>query len=204
MIAPNASRRRLLWIVSLLAVAQTAILTWLIFAFRVELNDKIAAHCQCRLVFLGDSLTADGGVWGWRLGRWWPDNRNFGRPGADLYVVRSVVDEVVPALRPECVVLMTGVNDFGRGHDAARVIRDYDGVIDRVRATKEVKSIVIISTLYLRDGRFSTELDKLNEALSQRCERDGMTFLDLRPTLCSDGRLREEFSRDVVHFRAFE
>ena len=132
MIAPNASRSRLLWIVSLLALAQTVILAWLIFAFRVELHDKIAAHCQCRLVFLGDSLTADGGVWGWRLGRWWPDNRNFGRPGADLYVVRSVVDEVVPALRPECVVLMAGVNDFGRGHDAARVIRDYDEVIERV------------------------------------------------------------------------
>lgn len=182
-----------------LLLAQAAIIVWLAWTFRVELYEKVAARVQCRILFIGDSLTSEGGVWAWKLGRWWPDTRNVGRAGADLYFVKSVADENLPVLRPECVVVMAGINDFGRGHDVVNIIRDYEATIAVIRQTKSVKSMVIVSTLYLRDGKQTPEIDQLNEALRALCDREKLTFVDLRPVLCKDGRLLPEFSRDIVH-----
>lgn len=182
-----------------LLVAQASVIAWLAWTFRAEIYEKLAARVQCRVLFLGDSLTAEGGVWSWKLGRWWPDTRNFGRSGADLYFVKSIADENVPVVKPECVVIMAGINDFGRGHDVTTIIRDYEAAIALIRQTKSVRSLIIVSTLYLRDGKHTPEIDRLNEALRALCDREKLTFLDLRPTLCRDGRLLPEFSRDVVH-----
>lgn len=195
----SASATRLRKFAWLVVVAPTMLLALLAWTFRVELYEKTAARVQCRILFVGDSLTSEGGVWAWKLGRWWPDTRNVGHAGADLYFVKSVADENVPVLRPECVVIMAGINDFGRGHDTATIIRDYEATIALIRQTKSVKSLVIVSTLYLRDGKHTAEIDQLNEALRALCEREKLNFLDLRPTLCKDGRLLPEFSRDIVH-----
>lgn len=189
-------RRRFLWT---LALVQTALIGLLVWTFRIELYEKLAARVQCRILFLGDSLTSEGGVWAWKLGRWWPDTRNFGRSGADIYFVKSVADENLPVLKPECVILMAGINDFGRGHDVATIIRDYESLVAGILQTKEVKRIVVISTLYLRDGRHTPDIDRLNDALREMCGQRKLEFIDLRPALCREGRLLPEFSRDVVH-----
>lgn len=197
MISASATRlRKFAWLVVVVPTMLLALLAW---TFRVELYEKIAARVQCRILFLGDSLISEGGVWAWKLGRWRPDTRNVGRAGADLYFVKSVADENVPVLRPECVVVMAGINDFGRGHDIATIIRDYEATIALIRQTKSVKSVVISSTLYLRDGKHTPEIDQLNDALRALCDREKLTFLDLRPILCREGRLLPEFSRDIVH-----
>jgi lysophospholipase L1-like esterase len=176
-------------------------LGWLIVSFRVELYQKVAARTSCKILFLGDSLTAQAGVWGWWLDRWCPDTQNFGRAGADLFQIGLIATEVVPVLRPTCVVIMAGANDPAR-HDLATMKADYLTLIKNVQVSPDTKQIIIVSTLYCRDGSHTETFAALNAFLIEECQRTGLTFLDLRPNLCREGRLRTDYARDVVHLNA--
>lgn len=198
MISFFLSRRPPLAITLVAALLMTAVFftTW---KYHVECYELIASRCRCKILFLGDSITSEGGVWAWRLGRRWPDTRNLGRPGADIDFIKGVAAKNVPIIRPECVVLMAGINHFRPDRDAEQVIKDYAGLVECVRQTKDVKHMIIASTLYVRDGTSTPDITRLNDALRGMCARDGMVFLDLRPLLCRDGRLVPELSRDKVH-----
>ena len=186
----------------ILVITLAIIAATLIRRFHVGIYHSVAAHAHCRVLFIGDSLTAQAGVWGWRLGRWWPDHQNHARSGADLYLIGTIVGEVLPDLQPDCVVLMAGINDLGRGHDVQQVLSEYEQVLARIRATPSVKHVIVLSTLYRRDAQYVAEINAINKALRDRCDREGMRFLDLRPKLCANERLRPEVARDVVHLNS--
>jgi lysophospholipase L1-like esterase len=190
--------RALMILVILLAV----ILATIVRRFHVGIYQSVADHARCRLLFVGDSLTAQAGVWGWKLGRWWPDSQNHAVSGADIYLIRAIAGEMVPALQPECVVVMGGINDLGRDHEPGRVLADYTDLLAVIRATGSVKHVIVLSTLYRRDDKYTPGVRFLNDGLRELCEREGLTFLDLRPDLCTNDRLNAEFAAGMVHLNA--
>lgn len=195
------TRLRRLVIIGTFAL-QTLALAWLVWTFRTDLHQKLAARFSCRYLFLGDSITAQAGIWGARLHKWWPDDQNYGRSGADLFQIDLIAQEVIPVRRPPIVIVMGGTNDTAR-HDLPEMIRDYDHLLATLRASESVQHVVVVSTLPDVQGRFTEKIEGLNQHLVTTCQSaPGLTFLDLRPSLCSNGKLRPEFSRDGVHLNA--
>ncbi|MBL9146077.1 MAG: hypothetical protein JNM99_20515 [Verrucomicrobiaceae bacterium] len=182
-----------------LMILQTLVIAGLVWTFRQELHQKLAARVPCRVLYLGDSIIAQGGIWSWHLGHWWPNDHNHGRPGFDLFQVNATAKEVLPVLRPQTVVVMGGHNDLAR-HDLAIMIRDYDHLLTTLRSSASVERIIVVSTLPDITGQFADQVSGLNKHLVATCEGDPrLTFLDLRPNLAPEGKLRAEFSRDGVH-----
>lgn len=186
------------WCLLLLAL-QSLLLAWLVVVFRGELHQKVASRVQCRYLFIGDSMIAQAGIWGWWWGRLWPDHQNFGRGGADLFSINATAREVVPVLRPDTVVLMGGFNDTAR-HDLPTMISDYTRLLASIQATPEVHHLIVVSTLPDVEGRALNSIQGLNDFLHKSAREHGFSFLDLRPQLCdSQGCLRREFTRDGLH-----
>ena len=81
------------------------------FQYMQTVLDYVAKVVPPRLVFLGDSNTAGGGNWGWRV---------LGNPisainlGVSNYTIRQVAFMVPRAVeyRPSVVVIMAGTNDI--------------------------------------------------------------------------------------------
>ena len=81
------------------------------FQYMQTVLDYVAKVVPPRLVFLGDSNTAGGGNWGWRV---------LGNPisainlGVSNYTIRQVAFMVLRAVeyRPSVVVIMAGTNDI--------------------------------------------------------------------------------------------
>jgi len=53
-----------------LIILQTLVIAGLVWTFRQELHQKLAARVPCRVLYLGDSIITQGGIWSWRLGHW--------------------------------------------------------------------------------------------------------------------------------------
>ncbi len=182
-----------------LLVLQSLVIAGLVWTFRQELHQKLAARVPCRVLYLGDSIIAQGGVWIWRLGHWWPHDQNHGCPGFELFQINATAQEVLPVLRPQTVVVMGGHNDLAR-HDLATLTRDYDQLLTTLRSCASVERIIVVSTLPDTTGQFADQVSGLNDHLVATCQSDPrLTFLDLRPRLSPEGKLRAEFSRDGFH-----
>jgi len=111
--------------------------------------DYVAKVVPPRLVFLGDSNTAGGGNWGWRV---------LGNPisainlGVNNYTIRQVAFMVPRAAeyRPSVVAVMAGTNDILANHASVEQIRrDFDFLMDALARVHE-ESIVTPQLLHCR------------------------------------------------------
>jgi lysophospholipase L1-like esterase len=100
------------------------------FQYMQTVLDYVAKVVAPHLVFLGDSNTAGGGNWGWRV---------LGNPisavnlGVSNYTIRQVAFMVPRAVeyRPSVVVIMAGTNDILVNHASIEQIRrDFDFLMD--------------------------------------------------------------------------
>jgi lysophospholipase L1-like esterase len=204
---PTGSRstaRRILRIaascVALAALSPFAANEQLRFQYMQTVSDDVAKVVPPRLVFLGDSNTAAGGNWGWRV---------LGNPisainlGVSNYTIRQVAFMVPRAAeyRPSVVAVMAGTNDILANHASVEQIRrDFDFLMDALARAHE-KSIVTLIPLS-SDARFTPEIEAANAVIREVAARRGAAVIDLNLFIAEGGRLEPEMTVDGVHLSA--
>ena len=115
----------------------------------------------------------------------------------------------IPLTGAKKVFIMFGLNDVGRYSDLdmgiSMAVSNYDELIDRIKANADVEVYIISATYVLEGGEkgyvTSANLRKLNEALIDYCEEEGIEFINFADALAdSNGNLAPEYCSDgYVH-----
>lgn len=150
------------------------------------------------IVFTGDSITSGGGIWAFRINRYNLRTVNLAVGGAStedvkLYTLRAI--EKTPNLKR--IFVMSGRNDMPTNYkkgNAQLSISEYKQILSA--ALKKGISIYVTSTLYRADEQYPEIVDELNAFLKQYCIENGQMYIDLNAELSSNGKLRQEFTKD--------
>lgn len=198
---PNGIRRLVLVasiVLNLLVAIPAATIFLLSDGIRFYLYELVAGRVgDPEIVFIGDSITRDGGIWGMRIGQPLFEVRNFGHAGIYteqmIYQARSAVEQGA-----SLAFVMAGINDQPKTPDSVDAsFTAYVQILDILRESGVEP--VIQSTLYRENGEDGEFVARLNEHLYDYAKESGIAFLDLNEVLASDGRLKAEFSRDGTH-----
>jgi len=150
------------------------------------------------IVFVGDSITAYGGIWAFRLGRFDLSTWNLAQAGSST---RQILERQVRPIaheRPRVAFVMAGINDEDKSRSGAeRSFGYYREMLDVLRTAGTEP--VIQLTLYRQNETDPDFVDNLNGMLRAYAAATGLSVVDLNPVLCRDRSLRPEFSRDGVH-----
>lgn len=152
---------------------------------------------QAEIVMVGNSLTrrAD---WSALLPGVSIANAGISGDGFPLILNRV---EAVKATGARHAFIMAGINNLAGSDIAETVFPDYRKLID---ALAEDMSVTVQSTLRTA-GRYSylnPEVAQLNRMLSDYCDGDPCTFLDLNAAVAPEGILLPEASQDGLHLTA--
>jgi lysophospholipase L1-like esterase len=167
------------------------------FQYMQTVSHYVAKVVPPRLVFLGDSNTVGGGIWGWRV---------LGNPisainlGVNSYTIRQVAFMVPRAVeyRPSVVVIMAGTNDILVNRASVEQIRmDFDFLMDSL-ARAHKRSIVTLIP-FCSETRFTPEIEAANTVIREIATQHGAAIIDLNPFIAANGRLDPEMTIDGVH-----
>ncbi len=150
------------------------------------------------IVMLGNSITYVGD-WQEQLNR--TDVFNGGKPGWTTQQLSWVIDDFIEAHRPKLCFLKGGINDYTLGIGTDRIYQNMTMVMDSISGlgTKPI----FTTTLYQRgEKERNLEIDTLNARMQAFCTEKGYDFMDLRPFLCKDGDILDEFVlEDNTHLK---
>lgn len=158
-------------------------------------NDNTMNNDTIRIVMLGNSIT-HAGNWSGLLQR--NDIFNGGMPGWTSEQLSWVIKDYIVPKKPLICFYMAGINDYSLGITTERIERNNKMILDSIH---ECGTTPIYQTLLyqLANDSINREIDKLNKQMKAFCSSRNYEFLDLRPYLCKDGNLREEFTYDGTH-----
>jgi lysophospholipase L1-like esterase len=151
------------------------------------------------LVFLGDSITAEG-PWGELV----CGVLNRGVHGDTAHGVLRRAEEVLQR-RPATIVLMIGVNDVLNGSSATSVAEHVEHFLELARTTSPKTKVVLVSTLPVHEERIDTpganaQIRALNDVLRRAALAAGQPFVDLHAEFADEvGNLRAELTSDGLH-----
>lgn len=150
-----------------------------------------------KMVLIGNSITRDGGLWGFRLHRPWFTVRNLGHSA--LYTEQMLYQaHWAVELGAETAFIMAGINDPHSGH--ARVEESFQAYIKILQTLRDGRvQPVIQSTLYRVNGEDEAFITALNESLQTYARHENIPFIDLNRLLCKERRLQKQYSRDGTH-----
>jgi alpha-glucosidase len=144
------------------------------------------------IVMLGNSITYQGD-WQKVLKR--KDVFNGGKPGWTTQQLSWVIKNFIIPNKPKLCFFKGGINDYTLGISTQRIYENITTVLDSIHSvgTKPVYT----TTLYQRGVvERNKEIDTLNERMKAFCLERGYDFMDLRPFLCKDGDIMEEYVQD--------
>ena len=163
-----------------------------------EINSETIADVKTNIVMLGNSITHQGN-WNEILNR--DDVFNGGQPGWTTQQLSWVIKDFIIPREPVLCFFTGGINDYTLGIPTERIYQNCVMVMDSIknRGTFPVWQ----TTLYQR-GNITTnrEIDKLNEKMKKFCEQQNYDFVDLRPFLCKEGDIIEDYvQNDNTHLQ---
>ena len=126
------------------------------------------------------------------------DNVSYCYPGAEIPIIRSRINSVLPRNgRPRQVFLQAGGNDL-ESHPADQVIKQFDKLIHQVKSRCSNATTILLGRIPpRRHPALTDKIKKVNTYLNNRGMRgDNVKFVDCCPSFPS------QFSRDRVHFNS--
>lgn len=151
---------------------------------------------EINIVMLGNSITRAGN-WNQDLGR--DDVFNGGKPGWTTEQISWVIKDFVTPNNPVLCFFKAGINDYTLGISTERIIQNIQFNMDEIK--KAGTQPVFQTTLYQRGNtKVNREIDKLNEAMIAFSIERGYEYVDLRPFLCENGDIKDEYVKgDNTH-----
>lgn len=149
------------------------------------------------VVFLGDSLTANG-EWSELLQA---PVLNRGISGDTTTGLLARLDRIT-ALHPRAVFLMIGVNDRKDLHlPTETTLTNYREILRRMRE-KSPETVIYVESILPTSGldsNFNASSLAVNRGLREMCDGSQVVYLDLYDQFLRGGELNPDFSVDGVH-----
>ncbi len=148
------------------------------------------------VVFLGDSITAQGD-WG----AWFP-GRSVVVRGIGGDSARGVLARLEPVLdRPAKLFLMIGTNDVWQGAPTAATLSTIGRIVRTVRE-RTPGTALYVQSVTPRSAALAAPIRAVNAGLRSLAEEAGATYVELFDLLCDEsGALRPGFSVDELHLQ---
>lgn len=151
------------------------------------------------IVFLGNSITRQGGDWAQRLNRSSVKNRGIAGDVTDGVLAR--LDEIV-YVKPEAVFLEIGINDLFGGFSPARTA---DNIIKITRSihTQSPHTKIFVQTIFPTDRDSLVQKIKETNDLVRRSKHRFFELIDTH-TLFADeqDKMKKIYTKDGVHLTA--
>ncbi|MES2989591.1 MAG: GDSL-type esterase/lipase family protein [Pseudomonadota bacterium] len=167
-------------------------------AYVTSLTNMRASFIQPRYVQLGDSITAGGGVWGWRLGLDPFSAVTLARGGSTTRQINALAAPL-SALKPCTIYILAGSNDVGDPRQTrANFLIDYEQLL----GTAAHSGATIVATLIppVTDPAQSARAATFNSSLRALLASRKIRTIDLWPMLAENGVMKPEYTTDGVHF----
>ncbi len=176
-------------------------LSWKVADARFAIYEYVAENIMGNpeIVFTGDSITRNGGIWAFRINRYDFRTSNIAISGIDVNGIKYITLKAIDK-KPKCIFIMAGRNDMPTNYkegNAQSTISTYKQLLDM--AIKKGIKVYVTSTLYWVYESHPEIIDELNTFLNEYCTENGQVYIDLNAKLSSNGKLREEFTPDGVH-----
>jgi lysophospholipase L1-like esterase len=161
---------------------------------------RLLAHWRAKIeapgyVFIGDSIVAGGGVWGWRLGYDPLSAINLGESGLLTWQV-AYQATIAARYRPRTIVIMAGTNDAIYRIDREELTKAWENVF------KSIGPIPVIVTLPPKtsDPNFNARLEEIDEIVRSKAFSYSAKVIDLNGDLAPNGVIEPRYTVDGVHF----
>jgi lysophospholipase L1-like esterase len=192
-------------LVVLLACAYASVATAVVIPFAINPTlrseyFRLLAHWRAKVeppsyVFIGDSITAGGGVWGWRLGYDPLSAINLGQNGL---VTWQIANQALDAARyrPRMIVVMAGTNDAIHPVDRDELTKAWD------RIFKTIGRIPIIVTLppMTNSSELNVRIKEIDEIVRSAALSHSAKIIDLNGDIAPNGVIEPRYTVDGVHF----
>lgn len=148
-----------------------------------------------KILMLGDSIT-NAGNWDTLAGSGNVDN--YGMSGWTTSQLAQLVRDIVPRNEYSVCFYMAGINDFSWGRSAESILANNKDILNYLHSHDVIP--VYQTLLYMLGNKeINSEIDWVNQKMQDFCLERNFKFLDLRPLLCRNGDLRDEYTDDGVH-----
>ena len=157
-----------------------------------------------QIVFLGNSITAEGGNWGEKLN--YTNIRNRGIAGDVTDGVLARIDEII-YFKSKAVFLLIGINDlwnFSPGIPSTKYISN-----NILKIAKEIKKgspetqVYVQTILPTSKSIFVESINKINNTIKSKSSKFNFTVIDLHSHFeNNDGFIKKEFTTDGIHLNS--
>jgi len=148
-------------------------------------------------VFIGDSITAGGRNWGWRLHGNPLASRNLAGNGYTTAQIASQV-KIALAYSPDYVLVMAGTNDILNGAPPEVAVREYRKLLQSFAGTAAQPIITLMP--HQASSAYQETTEEFNRAIRDLATGMEVEWLDLNPKIAPSGQLLPQYSTDGVHF----
>lgn len=126
-------------------------------------------------------------------------NRGIGGETSSSLLLR--LNSTFHNLRPECVIIQTGINDLIAGEPIDSVLANHQKIFFFLRnKTSNILPTLIFPTRYMPD--VNNKVDLLNQKLREFYLANGFKVLDIRPQISGGKRLSATCTPDGIHLNA--
>lgn len=148
-------------------------------------------------VLVGDSLS-----------QWYPVQQ---LPGNQIWLNQGISGDTTGGIlnrlsafakaKPQTIYVMAGVNDLKKGLGDREILRNLNGIIQRLQVQNPSAQIVVQSILPTRSKLVDNRrIGRLNQWIAQIANRNQVAYLDLHQQFTdSDGMIRDELTTDGIH-----
>ena len=157
-----------------------------------------------QIVFLGNSITAEGGNWGEKLN--YTNIRNRGIAGDVTDGVLARIDEII-YFKSKAVFLLIGINDLWNFSPSIPSTKYISNNI--LKIAKEIKKgspetqVYVQTILPTSKSIFVESINKINNTIKSKSSKFNFTVIDLHSHFeNNDGFIKKELTTDGIHLNS--
>ncbi|WP_036477645.1 GDSL-type esterase/lipase family protein [Myxosarcina sp. GI1] len=167
------------------------------FAYFEKITDSSSKIFTLKYVFVGDSITKNGGNWSLKLEGNPFISKNI---AVNNYTTNQITLLVEQALgySPNYVFIMAGTNDsISNEIKVDQTIQNYKALLKKF----DRKTIPIITLVPLQqDNTINKKINQINYGIKRLAKIKNIHIIDLNQYIAPSGYLLEKFTIDGVHF----
>ena len=173
--------------------------------YRYEINNFKKNPLKLnQIIFLGNSITAEGGDWGERLN--YSNIRNRGISGDVTDGVLARINEII-YFKSKAVFLLIGINDlwnFSPDTPSPEYIgKNIIKIADKINIGSPKTQVYIQTILPTSRKTYTSRIEKINNLIRSKSTKFDYVVIDLHPHFANkDGLIKEYLTTDGIHLNS--